>query len=480
MALHFLQGRLSRRITLWVVFASSIFALLATVIQLYREFQNDKSRIHQSLRYIETSSLRPLSASLFQLDTSMARLQLANLRQLPGIICLSVASRDSTLNMEVGDCVDPSPQLLEYSLTHIRGSEHFDLGRLSIHLNYDEVYQNLFKRAAIVLGINGLKTLFSTLAILWVLHQILIRHLHALRSQLNQTDTPIHQATPIALKRSPQLIPDELDAVVDSLNERQTLIHSLFSEQKATYEELAKRSEDQRELLHLLSHDLRTPVVNLSGFTQEIALECQALIDTEKSQSRDPETCLRSLQEILSFARIANSSATLLGNQIKVITDYLRLNRIEIPIVTLNLDELLAEVKLTIAKLIESSGTTIESTPLPSCKGNPEWLGRVIQNLLENAIHYTKPGQAPRISIRGVCEAGITRLEIQDFGVGIPYQEIPQVFRLFYRGNIGSYKEGQGIGIPLSCKALERMQGTLTYKSVAGEWTQAIIELPEG
>jgi signal transduction histidine kinase len=108
-------------------------------------------------------------------------------------------------------------------------------------------------------------------------------------------------------------------------------------------------------------------------------------------------------------------------------------------------------------------------------------LGRVLENLLTNAIKYS-PADAPiviRLAEYDVDGRAFALLEVEDQGIGIPEGELPRVFELFHRGqNVAPEIPGNGLGLWVSRAIVARHGGTLTLASREGQGTTVMLRLP--
>jgi signal transduction histidine kinase len=119
-------------------------------------------------------------------------------------------------------------------------------------------------------------------------------------------------------------------------------------------------------------------------------------------------------------------------------------------------------------------------TRLPKLVG--EWdelrLGRVIDNLLDNAVKYSPRGGSVKVSI-GTAEDGAAVLSVSDRGEGIPESDLPHIFERFRRGqNVEGRIPGTGIGLAGVQRIVEQHQGTIAVASKVGVGTTFTIRLP--
>jgi signal transduction histidine kinase len=115
--------------------------------------------------------------------------------------------------------------------------------------------------------------------------------------------------------------------------------------------------------------------------------------------------------------------------------------------------------------------------PVP-LEGDPARLGQVLDNLLSNAIKYTPTGGAVVLSARD--GDGQRRFEVSDNGIGIPQEELGQLFSRFYRASTATRREipGTGLGLVIARAIVEGHGGTISLESLEGAGTRVTVTLP--
>jgi signal transduction histidine kinase len=116
--------------------------------------------------------------------------------------------------------------------------------------------------------------------------------------------------------------------------------------------------------------------------------------------------------------------------------------------------------------------------PLLEVLGTEPLLTQSIANLLNNAIKFMPASRAPKIQVWSERADGRVRLHVSDNGVGIPREEQQHLFQMFSRGANSNGVEGNGIGLAIVRRAIERMGGTVGVNSTPGEGSDFWIEVP--
>jgi signal transduction histidine kinase len=112
---------------------------------------------------------------------------------------------------------------------------------------------------------------------------------------------------------------------------------------------------------------------------------------------------------------------------------------------------------------------------LPMVRADPTALNLMLNNLIDNAIRYSK--ELRHLTIAGRAQNGSVTLEVTDKGVGIPTEDIERVTRKFWRGQ-ESHAGGSGLGLAIVDRIVADHGGTLEIRSSVGVGTSVIVTLP--
>ena len=228
-----------------------------------------------------------------------------------------------------------------------------------------------------------------------------------------------------------------------------------------------KRLENMRsDFVANVSHELKTPVTSLKGFSETLL----------SGEVTDEET-------ERSFLKIIHDESERID---RLIRDLLHLSHIENKVTPLNIEEV-ALVRLvhgithTLSKMLSDKDLEI-LLPSPGeevlIEGDKDRLNQILTNLIANAITYTGEGGKIDISI-GKTPSDV-RISVSDTGIGIPEENIPRVFERFYRVDKARSRNsgGTGLGLAIVKHLVESHRGKIELTSAEGEGTTFTVILP--
>ncbi|MCX5793733.1 MAG: ATP-binding protein [Elusimicrobia bacterium] len=249
--------------------------------------------------------------------------------------------------------------------------------------------------------------------------------------------------------------------------------------------ELAAQKEDMEDFLHITTHDLRGPLINIQGFSQELDNYHKELRETAAPAPRPGEPKSRTFElmseSIPQALRIIGSSATRMGEMLNVLLKMSRLGRMPLRYEPVDMDATLKMALTSLSYQLERTGGAVTAGPLPPCTGDPGILSQLFFNLLDNAIKYRNRGRKLEITVSGERKDEKTALyTVSDNGLGIKEADLAKIWRLFYRGHARQpgVEKGEGIGLTMIKRMVERSGGSIRVESKEGAGTKFFVELP--
>lgn len=221
------------------------------------------------------------------------------------------------------------------------------------------------------------------------------------------------------------------------------------------------------EFVANVSHELQTPLTAIKGYAE-------TLLD---GAMEDSATCRR-------FLGIIDEEA---GRLTRLIDDLLDLSQIESGQMKprrreVALGDLVRQVLARLEPGFRKKGVMVETdlpAGLPTVHVDPDQVGQVLLNLLDNGIKYTPPGG--RITIGARDLGGEVEVSVTDTGIGIPEKDLPRIFERFYRVDKARSRAsgGTGLGLAIVKHIVEAHGGRVGVKSTPGEGSRFYFTLPK-
>jgi signal transduction histidine kinase len=253
---------------------------------------------------------------------------------------------------------------------------------------------------------------------------------------------------------------------------------------KSRTAELSRANEEIQRFAYIVSHDLRSPLVNVMGFTSELEVALKplkGLVDwiKERAPERLPKAVVEAIEvempEAIGFIR---SSTRKMDSLINAILRLSREGRRTLTAEPLAMNEVVAGLIDSVRHRLGERGAeaSIEGI-LPDLRSDRLAIEQVFGNLIDNAVKYMSPARPGRIVVRGRREGGVLIYEIQDNGRGIDPKDHERIFELFRRSGTQD-QTGEGIGLAHVRALMYRLGGTISCDSELDRGATFHISLP--
>ena len=276
-------------------------------------------------------------------------------------------------------------------------------------------------------------------------------------------------------------------------DQRGTAIQMVATDISERMENAAKREELSRDLqdkhkeletvLYVASHDLRSPLVNVMGFSRQLSNACAqlgAMVDRAREGTLDLEEMeplvKTTIPRALKFIEqgVAKMDALLAG-----FLRFSRLGNASMEMKPINMSAMIKNILGTLTYQIQQTGAEVRLGELPSCVGDQTQINQVFTNLIDNAIKYHHPDRKSVISIEGRESDGKVTFSVTDNGIGIASAYVDKIFEIFHRLS-PSLTQGEGLGLTIAQRIVKRHNGTISVESQPGEGTSFTVTLPAG
>lgn len=239
-----------------------------------------------------------------------------------------------------------------------------------------------------------------------------------------------------------------------------------ISEQKRTerrlhkaVSELEKTNEELEDFVSVASHDLRSPLVTISAFSEIVGDECEQGLDVEKITD-----CVN---------RIGNGARRAIA-LLESLREYSRVGRSETQPEPVDLNTVITDVLKDLEHDIGERQARVEVAELPEVLGDKVRLSQLLQNLVANAIKFG----GDEVNVSANREEDMWRISVEDNGIGIDAKYHDQVFAAFRRLHGQSEYEGSGVGLATCRKIVEQHDGRIWVESEPGKGATFHFTLP--
>ena len=433
-----------------------VLVSIGVVVFAYFDLRNEVfDSIESRSRVAAMNSGAPLAFD----DRASAHESLAALNGSPHVARATIFDHEGRRFAQFARDTDPAPELpLDDRLDFVeRGQWQVytrpveDAGRPLGFVQVVFDLQRLRNRVATLLGVVAVIALGAVL-LLHVVARGLARVLVQPVDELSRTARQISQTRNFGLRVAPSSR-DEIGQLTVDFNDMLDELQKQHAELQAARRTAEEASRSKDEFLATLSHELRTPMTPILGWSQ-ILLRA----------AHDPERVRQGAEIVERNARI----------QTRIIDDLLDMSRIiagkmVLRVEDVDLAQVVEQALVTVHAAAEARGVALEvalERGVPRVRGDANRLQQIVWNLLSNAIKFTPRGGRVRISLQLAGE-GTVRLSVSDDGQGMPRELIPHVFERFLQADSSTTRAQGGLGLGLAIvKQLAEQHGG----SVAAHW----------
>jgi len=234
-------------------------------------------------------------------------------------------------------------------------------------------------------------------------------------------------------------------------------------------ERLERNNVELQEFAFVASHDLQEPLRKILAFSGRLKSKFDDRLD---DQGRD-------------YLERIQKSAERMKNLIEGLLSLSRLTTRAIPFEQVDLKKAAEAVVADLDVSIEKSGGRVEISDMTTIDGDPLQIQQVLQNLILNALKFTKKDTAPEVKVYGDFDTArkdngneYYAIVVEDNGIGFDEKYTDRIFGVFQRLHGNSQYDGTGMGLSICRKIIDRHHGDILAKSSPGEGSSFIVTLP--
>ena len=235
-------------------------------------------------------------------------------------------------------------------------------------------------------------------------------------------------------------------------------------ELEAKNQQLIEKNKEIENFIHIISHDLKAPLVSIHGFVSLLKTELGSPLEGTKADY---------LNRIMANAKQMSSF-------LQDLLEFSRVGRIEDEKKEVDLGLVVKEILAALKPEIDKKQIAVESSKnFPKLWGAPNRIHQVFANLIGNSVKYIGNGSQPKLVI-GYQENsnGFYQITIRDNGIGIPREAHSKVFQIFQRFHPSSEIEGTGVGLSIVKKIVDHNGGHVWFESEVGQGTTFFVTWP--
>ena len=248
--------------------------------------------------------------------------------------------------------------------------------------------------------------------------------------------------------------------------------------------DLSRANEEIQRFAYIVSHDLRSPLVNVMGFTAELATATGPLselvnrVEAEMPALLTNEARLAAREDLPEAIGFIRTSTQKMDRLINAILKLSREGRRVIAPEPIDLAALVEASVCAIQHVVDDRGVAVRvERPMPALVADRFALDQILSNLIENASKYLQPGRPGIITVSARSAGARVSIAVADNGRGIDPRDHQRVFDLFRRSGTQD-QPGEGIGLAHVRALAYRLGGTIDLESALGEGATFRVNLP--
>ena len=242
---------------------------------------------------------------------------------------------------------------------------------------------------------------------------------------------------------------------------RVSVFHDL-TERKIAQQTLTNVNRELSTFAHAASHDLKEPLRTMSNFASLLNRKYGAQFDDAAKEyihfiMEAGQRGIRLVGDLLAYAEIGTG---------------------EVEVSAVDVEAIAHEVRQTVATRLKEDGAVLVIESLPTVIATHTWVVQLLQNLISNALKFKREGVQPEVRLYSKTSELGYEIFVQDNGIGIAPEHLDTVFGVFQRLVLRDDYEGNGIGLALCKRIMEKLKGDIRVQSKVGEGSTFVLWFP--
>ncbi|MFO8011206.1 MAG: PAS domain S-box protein [Dehalococcoidia bacterium] len=254
-------------------------------------------------------------------------------------------------------------------------------------------------------------------------------------------------------------------------------------ERERLLREIQQKSSDLEQILYATSHDLRSPLLNIQGFSSELEIsleEIRGLLEGREDVADEVKTKLAEMmdEDIHDSLQYILTSTSKMDSLLGGLLQLSRLGRKPLEIEEIDMNALMEAITSIHKYRLTDGNITLEAGDLPPCRADRDQIDQVFSNLVDNAVKFLDPERPGLIRVSGERRDGEVVYCVEDNGVGMEPEYQGRIFEIFHQLDPDT-STGEGLGLTIVRRILDRHYGRIWLESEPGKGSRFFVALPE-
>jgi len=225
---------------------------------------------------------------------------------------------------------------------------------------------------------------------------------------------------------------------------------------------LERSNQDLQQFASVAAHDLQEPLRKILAFSDRLVNKTKAVLSPDAQDYLDrivgsAKRMQTLIDDLLAFSRISSRGQ---------------------PFVSTDLNVVLKDVLSDLEFRIEQTNGRVTVDVLPTIMADRSQMRHLFQNLIGNALKFHRPGTPPEVHVQAKAGQDFCEIEVCDNGIGFEEKYLDRIFIIFQRLHGRGEYEGNGVGLAICRRIVERHGGQITARSTPSRGTTFVIQLP--
>ncbi|MBW8041951.1 MAG: hypothetical protein FVQ85_18400 [Planctomycetes bacterium] len=245
---------------------------------------------------------------------------------------------------------------------------------------------------------------------------------------------------------------------------------------------LASKNKELQNFTSIIRHDLGNPLMSIDAFSIMLDKYCDQLNQlleknsiSEKLKDQVSSIVKSDISEAVSYIQTSTAEMRKLLEGLKQVAD---VGHRTLQIEPQDMNEIVRQIVSKMRFQFDDCGASVAIETLPACLGDATQLNQVFRNLLNNALKYLDPNRKGSIHIYGRVEQGMSIYCVEDNGIGVAPANKEKIFEIFHRVDSQGPVSGEGLGLTIVGRIIERHKGRIRLESELGKGSIFCVALP--